>query len=89
VEKGQAAQLATAPIPESKKLHLRMTVREGHKFSFSSSTDGKEWTAIGEPEIDGAFIPPWDRAPRAGVVVTGKPSYVGKFDSVELRYERP
>ena len=39
--------------------------------------------------IDGAFIPPWDRAPRAGIFVSGKPSYVGKFDSVELRYERP
>jgi xylan 1,4-beta-xylosidase len=89
VEKGQAAQLTSTPLSESKKLHLRMTVREGHKFSFSSSTDGNEWTAIGEPEIDGAFIPPWDRAPRAGVVVTGKPSYVGKFDSVELRYEKP
>jgi beta-xylosidase len=87
-EKGESAQLAKAACPPSPKVHLRMTVREGHKFSFSASTDGKEWKAIGE-EIDGAFIPPWDRAPRAGIFVSGKPSYVGKFDSVELRYERP
>jgi len=86
VEKGQATKLTTAPLPEGEKVQLRMTVREGHKFRFSSSTDGKEWKDIGE-EIDGAFIPPWDRAPRAGLIVAGKPGDIGNFDSVELRYE--
>jgi len=66
-----------------------MTVREGHKHRFYSSADAKEWKAIGEQEIDGAFIPPWDRAPRVGLVVAGKPGATGKFDSVELRYEHP
>jgi beta-xylosidase len=89
VEKGQAAKLATIPFLEGGKVQLRMTVREGRKFRFSSSTDGKEWKAIGDNEIDGAFIPPWDRAPRAGVVVAGKPGDIGNFDSVELHYERP
>ncbi|HEY1120551.1 MAG TPA: hypothetical protein VGE67_03090, partial [Haloferula sp.] len=88
VEKGQATKLATSPLPEGEKVQLRMTVREGHKFRFSSSTDGKEWKSIGDQEIDGAFIPPWDRAPRAGVIVAGKPGDTGNFDSVELRYER-
>ncbi|MEK7954163.1 family 43 glycosylhydrolase [Luteolibacter soli] len=89
VEKGQPKQLATSPLPEGEKLQLRMVVREGHKFRFSSSTDGKEWKAIGDQEIDGAFIPPWDRAPRVGVVVAGKPGDTGNFDLVELHYERP
>jgi xylan 1,4-beta-xylosidase len=88
-EKGESKQLAAAACPPSEKVHLRMSVRAGNKFSFSSSTDGKEWKAIGEPEIDGAFIPPWDRAPRAGLFVSGKPSYVGKFDAVDLRYQHP
>jgi beta-xylosidase len=89
IERGEARQLATAALPEGDKLQLRMTVRNGHRFRFSSSVDGKEWKAIGEQEIDGAFIPPWDRAPRVGVVVAGKPGDTGKFDAVELRYERP
>ena len=89
VEKGQAAKLATVPLPEGENLQLRMTVREGYKFRFSTSTDGKEWKVIGDNEIDGAFIPPWDRAPRAGVIVAGKPGDIGNFDSVELHYERP
>jgi xylan 1,4-beta-xylosidase len=89
VEKGEAKQLATAALPAGDRLHLRMTVRDGHLFRFTSSTDAKEWQAIGEQEIDGAFIPPWDRAPRAGLIVAGKPGDTGNFDSVELRYERP
>jgi hypothetical protein len=43
---------------------------------------------IGGPEIDGAFIP-LRRRSHLGVLVSGKTSYVGKFDSVELRYEHP
>ncbi|WP_367870405.1 family 43 glycosylhydrolase [Luteolibacter sp. Populi] len=89
VEKGETKQLTTAPLPEGDKLQLRMTVREGHLFRFSSSTDGKDWKAIGEQEVDGAFVPPWDRAPRAGLTVAGKAGDTGKFDSVELRYQQP
>lgn len=89
VQKGEAKKLATAALPEGKQVQLRMSVRDGHLFRFSASADGKEWKPIGEQEIDGAFIPPWDRAPRVGVVVAGKAGETGKFDSVELRYARP
>jgi xylan 1,4-beta-xylosidase len=89
VENGEAMKLATSGLPDGEKLHLRMTVRGGQMFRFHSSADGKEWKAAGEQEIDGAFIPPWDRAPRAGLVVSGKAGETGKFDSVELRYGRP
>ena len=89
VEKGEAKQVATAPLPEGEKLRLRMTVREGQLFHFHANADGKEWKAVGAQELDRAFLPPWDRAPRAGLVVAGKAGEVGKFDSVELRYELP
>ena len=89
VEKGEAKQLASTALPAGSKTQLRMSVREGHLFSFSASGDGKDWKPVGEPSIDGAFIPPWDRAPRAGLVVAGKPGDIGKFDSFELRYTKP
>lgn len=89
VEKGEAKQLATAALPAGDKLQLRMTVRGGHRFRFSASADGQQWQNVGKQEFDGAFIPPWDRAPRAGLIVAGKPGDTGKFDAVELRYERP
>lgn len=89
IQKGKMEKLAKANIPADKKLQLRMTVREGHLLRFAWSIDGKEWQDVGEKEIDGAFIPPWDRAPRVGLVVAGKAGEAGKFDSVELRYARP
>jgi xylan 1,4-beta-xylosidase len=87
VEKGEAQPLATAPLPEGDKVQLRMSAR-GHQFSFAASTDGKEWKPVGG-EVDGGFLPPWDRAPRAGLIVAGKPGDSGKFDSIELRYGQP
>ncbi|MCW1886348.1 family 43 glycosylhydrolase [Luteolibacter flavescens] len=89
VEKGEAKELATAALPEGDKVHLRMTVQAGHRVRFHASTYGSDWKAVGDQEIDAAFIPPWDRAPRIGLVVTGKPGDTGKFDSVELSYEKP
>lgn len=89
VEKGEAKALAAEPLGKSDKVQLRMTVRDGHLFRFSSSLDGQQWQNIGDKEIDGAFIPPWDRAPRVGLTVRGKAGDTGKFDAVELRYERP
>jgi beta-xylosidase len=87
VEKGEAQQLATVPLPEGNRVQLRMSAR-GHQFSFAARTDGKEWKPVGA-EVDGGFLPPWDRAPRAGLIVAGKPGDSGKFDSAELRYGQP
>jgi beta-xylosidase len=90
VEKAAIQSLATAKRPEGGTPRLRMTVREGHRFRFSFSSDGKSWNPIGdsEREIDGAFLPPWDRAPRVGVMVSGSSGDAGSFEAVELRYER-
>ncbi|QJE98973.1 family 43 glycosylhydrolase [Luteolibacter luteus] len=90
VEKGEAKQLATAPRPEGKEVLLRMTVSDdGQKYRFAcAAADGAEWKVVGE-EVDGGFMPPWDRAPRAGLIVAGKPGDTGKFHRVELRYGKP
>lgn len=89
-EKGQARTLASGPLSEGHS-QLRMAVREGHRFRFFSSADGKQWQPLGEEtaEFDGAFLPPWDRAPRVGLAVGGKTGDSGQFDAIELRYERP
>lgn len=86
-EKGNIQQLAETRLPEGASLQLRMTVLDGRRFRFSSSSDGTQWQPIGG-EIDGSFLPPWDRAPRIGLMISGKPGDVGRFEAVELRYER-
>lgn len=86
--KGNVQQLAETRLPGSGSLQLRMTARDGRRFRFFASTDGKQWQAIGDQEIDGSFLPPWDRAPRVGLMISGKSGDAGSFDNVELRYER-
>lgn len=87
-EKGVIQQLATAKVPEGDTLKLRMTVKSGRFFHFSSSPDGKQWNPIGDTgkDLDGNFLPPWDRAPRVGLTVAGEQGMDGIFDDVELRY---
>jgi hypothetical protein len=34
--------------------------------------------------IDGSFLPPWDRAVRAGIVAKGADGTTGVFDNFEM-----
>jgi beta-xylosidase len=47
-------------------VYIRMSATEGHRFIFSFSSDGNSWRQIG-PEMDGLFIPPWDRSVRVAL----------------------
>lgn len=85
VEKGQRHTLAEQTLSADGTVHLRMEVWDGRRYQFSWSTDGRSWTPV-RPEIDGDYLPPWDRAVRAGLFVTGEPGASGTFDSFRLGY---
>jgi hypothetical protein len=40
------------------------------------------------PEVDGDYLPPWDRAVRAGLFVKGEPGASGSFDNFRISYTR-
>jgi xylan 1,4-beta-xylosidase len=93
VEKQQRHTLAEQPLPAAaaSAVHLRMEVRDGRRYQFSWSADGRSWTPVGHkgegpPEVDGDYLPPWDRAVRAGLFVVGKPGAIGDFDRFRLGY---
>ena len=69
-EKKEHRILSTSDIPPSPELYLRMTVRQGHLYRFSLSAEGRIWKDIGE-ELDGSFLPPWDRGVRVALVAGG------------------
>jgi xylan 1,4-beta-xylosidase len=48
-------------------IYLRMTVREGHLYRFAMSDDSRAWRDVGG-EMDGAYLPPWDRGVRVALV---------------------
>ncbi len=63
-------------MPRGASVYLRMTVREGHLYRFAVSGDGRIWRDVGE-EVDGSFLPPWDRGVRVALVATGGPARFG------------
>jgi xylan 1,4-beta-xylosidase len=91
IEKGLRHTLAEQALSAAGVVHLRMEVWDGRRYQFSWSTDGRSWTPMrrkGEEsaEIDGDYLPPWDRAVRAGLFVMGEPGASGAFGSFRLGY---
>ena len=62
-----------------------MDVRNGKDITFKYSSTGEIWTPLNTQPVNGDYLPPWDRAVRAGVVVKGKG--VGAFDAFTLMQE--
>ncbi|HEX8283177.1 MAG TPA: family 43 glycosylhydrolase [Pyrinomonadaceae bacterium] len=68
-------------------LHLRMTARAGHLYRFSASADGRTWHDLGG-EVDGAYLPPWDRGVRVALVAGGARGVRARFDSLRIEPTR-
>ena len=72
------ADALTAPL-----VYVRMTARAGHLYRFAVSSDGRSWTDVGE-ELDGSYLPPWDRGVRVALVVGGAHGAKGRFDWLRI-----
>jgi xylan 1,4-beta-xylosidase len=68
-------------------VHLRMTAREGHVYRFAVSDDGRKWTDVGG-EVDGSFLPPWDRGVRVALVAGGARGLPLRFESLRIEPSR-
>ena len=73
--KGEPSTEADA-LPRGASAYLRMTVREGHLYRFAVSGDGRSWKDVGG-EVEGSYLPPWDRGVRVALVATGGPARFG------------
>ncbi|HZI17288.1 MAG TPA: family 43 glycosylhydrolase [Pyrinomonadaceae bacterium] len=78
-EKNEQRELAGAAAPRGSRLQLRMTAREGRFYRFAFSADGRAWTDVGE-EVDGTYLPPWDRGVRVALVAGGAQGASASFD---------
>lgn len=63
--------LAHIILNRKSNVFLRMTVRNGKDIQFSYGTNGKTYTAVNQQPVNGAYLPPWDRALRIGLVAQG------------------
>jgi beta-xylosidase len=77
MEKGKGEpSIRSDLMPRGASAYLRMTVREGHLYRFAVSGDGRNWTDVGE-EVEGSYLPPWDRGVRVALFSTGGPARFG------------
>lgn len=76
--------IAAKRIPLKNKTHLRMRVNNGKDITFLYSSNGRNFLKVNNVAVDGAFLPPWDRAIRAGLVAKGNSDTKAIFDSFTL-----
>ncbi len=85
-QKGQQKEISSGPLPPGAVVHLQLVANGGHRFRFGVSPDGKAWTAIGgDVDLEGDYLPPWDRGIRVALTVGGAAGAHAQFD--ELRVE--
>jgi hypothetical protein len=61
-----------------------MQAKDGRYFTFLYSIDGSDYTALNNNPIDAIFLPPWDRAVRAGLIAKGDSAKKAVFESFEM-----
>ncbi len=86
-EKSVDTIVGNADAPASERLWLRMTATGGHRFRFAMSLNARDWTNVGE-EMDGAYLPPWDRGVRVALSAGGTQGAVARFDFLRITPSR-
>jgi beta-xylosidase len=72
---------------KGKKLYLRMVVRNGKDINFFYSNKNDNYLPLNETPVNGAFLPPWDRAIRVGLVSKGSPGQKAAFKDFSLNQD--
>lgn len=78
-QRSKRTDLADVNIEGGRMVALRISCQDGNRFRFAVQQRNRSWREIGV-ETDGAYLPPWDRGVRVGLMVTGPASVRGSFD---------
>lgn len=82
-EKNEQRTLETIAVPAGATLHLRMRAREGQRYRFAISPDGRDWKEVGD-EVDGQYLPPWDRGVRVALTAGGARGATARFGFLRI-----
>jgi beta-xylosidase len=83
-ERNNHQTVSTHLAPRSALVYLKMTARDGHRFSFAFSRNGRNWQTVGG-EVNGAFLPPWDRGVRVALSVGGVRNATARFGFLRIQ----
>jgi len=83
-EKNEQRTLDTKDAPaNAPTIFLRMRAADGYKYRFSYSRDGKAWEDVGD-EVEGQFLPPWDRGVRVALTAGSAPGASARFGLLRI-----
>ena len=86
-EKNDHKIITTKDAPNSGRVYLRMRARQGHLFRFAFSLNAREWTEVGD-ELDGSYLPPWDRGVRVALTCGGAEGASARFQEMSITASR-
>jgi len=92
VRQNNRSLMSETTLPERGTVFLRIAVQHGHLCRFYWSMDNRRWQELkpagqGTPFFDAAYLPPWDRSARPGLIHRGALTDPACFGWFRLRYE--
>ncbi len=75
--------LHSVSAPKSDRIYFRMNATDGHKFRFSVWNVTKWQDVGGDMDLEGDYLPPWDRGVRV-VLAVGGDSATAKFGWIKV-----
>jgi len=84
-QRNKDTTISTLELPTAPRIYLRMTALDGHRFRFSLSRDEKVWQSVGEMDVEGQYLPPWDRGIRVALTVGGAEDATARFDWLRVQ----
>ena len=92
VRQGRKSLMGEAPLTRPGPVFLRMAVQHGFLCRFYWSMDNHRWKELrpdGQegPFYDAAYLPPWDRSARPGVIHCGSSDEPARLAWFRLRYQ--
>ena len=85
VQKKQRQSVTEIDAPTGSRLFFRLTASQGHRFRCAISADGLAWKDVGRDlDLEGDFLPPWDRGVRVALVCGGPAGSGAKFEFLRL-----
>ncbi|WP_439583020.1 family 43 glycosylhydrolase [Dyadobacter bucti] len=88
VKNGARSSLGKFPVAAANKhLFLKMSVKNNTDISFHYSLNGTDFTFLKTAAADITYLPPWDRAVRAGILAKGVQDEVAVVENFVFKSE--
>jgi beta-xylosidase len=87
LEKNSEERIELMDAPRGARTFIRMTARDGYRYRFAVSNDGRNWKDAGG-EVDGSYLPPWDRGVRVALTINRVANAQARFDWLRIMPSR-